>query len=267
MESIETSGEPQRQATVGPVDETRPASAFEPGLGRTVLLPLGFAVAFATRYGLGTSMTVAVGAAAPLIVLFAAAPALAAASARRFEGALASALATGDAPRLQAAWAQARLFRWFGPAAAVAEKRGLVAAVAGDPLAARRAYGEARAAHGAHAPLGVELGYGDACYALGDDAEATKAYRRVLAIDPTLHRVRRALAHALLRHGPAADAAEVLASCPEPPDPTEAHHYRLLRAAAYRAAGDPEAAKRWKKKAGRPRDDLARELAALGRAG
>ncbi|MEM9072651.1 MAG: tetratricopeptide repeat protein [Myxococcota bacterium] len=230
-----------------------------------MLLPLSFAVIFGVRYGLGTSLTLAFAVAAPLVLLFAVAPLLAARSRRRFERVLATALAAGDTELLEIAWRRARAFRWFGWPTEVLETKGLVATTLGDVEGARGAYQLAREAHGGVGSLGVELGLGDACYQLGDDPAAIEALRRVVTEDPTHHRARRQLAHALLRSGAdEGEALELLETCPEA-DGKGAHLDRMLRAAAYASVGDKESAKRWRKRAGKAKTPEAEALAALSK--
>lgn len=260
---------PQRsKAAVGAVPEVQPSrSRAEPSLARLGLLPLAAFVIVVARYGFGASFTLAMAAGAPLVLLFAVAPVLAARSRRRFERGLGMALARGQGGELEALLRAARAFRWFGSPGEVAEKEGLVASEAGDHARAKEAY--ARAAEGwrGPAPMAVELGFAHACFELGEDAKAVTSYRRVLAWEPTMRLARERIAQALLRAGldGEGEAHGWLEGLEEPANEEAAHRFRMLRAAAARSAGEKGEAKRWLKKAGKPRDEEARALRALAR--
>ena len=208
-------------------------------------------------------MTVAMASASPLIALFVISPWLAMRSQRRFDQVVAGALAMGKPGLLERAWSGARLFRIFGPPGEVWERRGLIAAVRGEHAEARDAYAAAKKSYERAAPISVELGLADACFELGEHADALAGYEQVLRWDPTLHRARRNLGFSLVALDRVEDAAPWLEGCPEPSG--DAHHYRLLRAAVYAAMGKRKEARAWRKKAGKPRDARARELAAVGR--
>lgn len=264
VQNIETMSQAQREAVSV---EAAPERASEPGradpsLARAGLLPLAFAVVFGVRYGLSTSLGVAMGVAAPLIVLFALSPWLAARSQRRFDQVIAGALAMGKPALLERAWSRAWLFRVFGAPGEVWERRGLIESVRGEHASARDAYGRAKKSYERVAPISVELGLADACFELGEHLDAVAGYERVLRWDPTLHRARRNLGFALAALDRIEDAEPWLEGCPEPSD---AHHYRLLRAAVYAAVGKRKQAREWRKKAGKPRDEQAKALAKLSR--
>lgn len=258
-------GQAQREAVSV---EAAPERASEPGradpsLARAGLLPLAFGVVFAVRYGFSTSLTIAMAAAAPLILLFVVSPLLAARSQSRFDQVIAGALAMGKPGLLERAWSRARLFRVFGAPGEVWERRGLIASVQGEHASARDAYAKAKKCYERTGPISVELGLADSCFELGEHLDAVAGYEQVLRWDPTLHRARRNLGFALVALGRAEEALPWLEGCPEPGG--DAHHYRLLRAAVYAAIGKHKQAREWRKKAGKPRDERAKELAKLSR--
>lgn len=253
-EAISVEAAPERAAEPGRAD---------PSLARAGLLPVAFAVVFGVRYGMGTSLTIAMAAAAPLILLFVVSPLLAARSQRSFDQVVAAALATGKPSLLERAWKRAWLFRIFGSPGEVHERRGLIASANEDWAEARDAYVAAKKSYERVAPISVMFGWADACFELEEYADAAEGYEQVLRWDPTLHRARRNLGFALVALDRIEDAEPWLEGCPEPGN--DAHHYRLLRAAVYATVGKRKEAREWRKKAGKPRDDRAKELAALSR--
>ena len=102
---------------------------------------------------------------------------------------------------LPARYARALGMRLFAPPAVRTERHAVVAAENGLSREARASYRRALREYGAQAPLRVLLGYAHASYALGDDDEAIRVYRSLLAQTGSLPGVQRNLAHAMVRRG------------------------------------------------------------------
>jgi len=250
-----------RVAAVQAVSEPRRAGFAEPSLARLALLPVAAVVIVATRFLFATSMTVAMAVGAPLVLAFVLTPVWASAAVKRFDRNLVTRFVQGDLEGARTLFRKARMMRWFAAPAVVAERRGRIEAEAGEPEAARTAFEEARDAYRGRPPVGVMLGLGDAAYMLEDDDVAIDAYQDVLAWDPTMNRVRVALAHSLIRSARAGEALRWLEGMPEPT--REVQRYRLLRAIAHDAAGEEDAARAWRKKAGTPKSPEAKTLRAM----
>jgi Flp pilus assembly protein TadD len=135
--------------------------------------------------------------------------------------------------------------RLFSPPAVRAERHALVAAENGRPEAARAGYRLVLREQGRHAPLRVLLGYAHACYALGDDAEAIRAYRELLEHAGALPGVRRNLVHALVRHGDSLREALELIERDATQDVAKERSAErdLLRAVAHAKLGERERAR------------------------
>jgi hypothetical protein len=218
-----------------------------PGLSvagaRELLLPLTLAVCFTAYYIAEAPFWVVVAVAAPMLVLYALAPAWAASSVERFDRDLVRLLATGQREALRARYAWALVMRWFAAPAVSAERRAVVAAENGRAREARADYRIALHHYGKRAPLRVLLGYAHACYATEDDAEAIRTYRELLEQVGTLPGVKRKLAHALVRRGEALREALALIDAEAPADggPTR-QELDLMRAVAYAKLGERERA-------------------------
>lgn len=225
-----------------------PATA-RPGLSlaglRELLLPLTViacgALYYLARVPGWTLALVAV----PMVVLYASAPLWAASSVARFDRDLVRLLSTGRRDALHRRYARALGMRLFAPPAVRAERHALVAAETGHMQEARASYRRAHREYGARPPLRVLLGYAHACYALGDDAEAIRTYRGLLAQTGSLPGVQRNLAHALVRHGESLrEALELIDSEPQSgAAPERKAELDLLRAVAHAKLGDRDTAR------------------------
>ena len=186
----------------GPMRRRRRAEA-DPSLLQAGLIPLALVLLFFLVYGMQLTFAQAAGGAAPLIVLFFLAPFWAKSSIARFDRDAVQLLTTDQHQKLDGRFARALGMRLFAPAALVAERRGMISAEQARPGEARRAYRKAIKGYEEPelAPVSVQLGYAHASYGVGDDAEAARVYRRLLASEGALPGVRRNLAHSLIRRG------------------------------------------------------------------
>lgn len=208
---------------------------------RELLLPLTVTVCFVLYYLVQAPFWSVVGVAIPLVALYSAAPSWAASSVARFDRDLVQLLSTGRRAALPGRYARAFGMRLFAPPAIRAERRAVVAAENGEPRAARTAYRAALHEYGNKgAPLRVLLGYAHASYALGEDAEAVRVYRLLVAQSGMLPGVRRNLAHALVRRGEALrEALELIEGEAGADEGTQRRHeLDLLRAVAHAKLGD-----------------------------
>jgi hypothetical protein len=174
---------------------------------------------------------------APLVLVYARAPAWADSSVASFDRDLVRLLSTGRRTALTGRYARSIGMRLFAPSAVSAERRALVAAENGLPREARASYRIAMQELGGRAPLRVLLGYAHACYELCDDGEAIRAYRDLLAQTTALPGVRRNLAHALVRRGEALREALELIDA-EGASSSQLLERELLRAVAYAKLGE-----------------------------
>jgi tetratricopeptide (TPR) repeat protein len=222
--------------------------APDPPLSRAALLPAALLAVFGLHFAAGLPFGFAVLGSAPFVALFLWAPVWVRRSADAFDRDAIRLLATGRSGELEARYARAVGLRMFGPIALRAARRAMVAAETGDAGAARTEF--ARAIGGwenlEDAPFALRLGYAHACHAVGDDAEAIAAYEKVLAERGALPRVRKNLAHALIRDGKGLrDALSVLdVADREASEATDKAELALLRAWALNALGQKKKAKR-----------------------
>jgi hypothetical protein len=203
---------------------------------RELLLPVTVLACFVLYYVLELPGWVVAAVAAPIVVLYALAPAWAERSVASFDRDLVRLLSTGRRASLPGRYARALGMRMFAPPAVSAERRAVVAAENGLPREARASYRVALHEHGRGAPLRVLLGYAHACYELRDDGEAIRAYRDLLAQTTALPGVRRNLAHALVRRGEA--LREALELIDAEGGSGHAPERELLRAVAYAKLGE-----------------------------
>ncbi|UJR79626.1 hypothetical protein [Sandaracinus amylolyticus] len=222
----------------------RPAEPAPPIL-RNVLVPISLVTTFALVYWVRIPLALAVLAVSPLIALFVLAPSWAAASMRAFDRDALRLRAAGRPSELRARFDRAIGMRLFGAPSSTAERLGDVLRELGDAAGARRAYQRAIETVGATPTLPMLLGLAHAAYGAREDAEAIGAYRRVLAIDATLPRVRARLAHSLLRRGAPADAADAheLLEAARPTSDAERTELALLRAYVEARKGKTSAAR------------------------
>lgn len=175
----------------------------EPAVLRAALIPASLVVVFFLIYGAELPFFVAASASVPFLGLFLIAPFWVRASTQRFDRDVVRLLTTDRKGDLPGRFRRAIGMRLFAPPAWVAERRGLVAAELGKPAEARQAYRRAMKGYDEPdlAPMPVLLGYAHASYALGDDIEAIRWYRKVLATQGPMPRLERNLGHALIRRG------------------------------------------------------------------
>lgn len=220
----------------------------DPPLSRAALLPVALVVVFGLHFAAGLPFGWAALASAPFVALFLFAPVWVRSSASAFDRDAIRLLAGGLPGELEGRYARAVGLRVFGPVALRAARRGMVAAETGDHAEARAEY--ARAIGGWEnpddAPFAVKLGYAHACHGVGDDGEAIAAYEKVLAERGALPRVRKNLAHSLIRDGKGLrDALAVLDIADrEASDAIDKAELVLLRAWALHALGQKKKAKR-----------------------
>lgn len=188
----------------------KPAEPEAP-ITRAALIPASLVSVFVLIYVAHLPFAVAAASSVPFLVLFVAAPIWARRSAASFDRDAVRLLTTDRKSDLPRRFARALGMRLFSPAAHVEERRGLVASELGEPREARRAYRKAMKAYEDvdDAPMGVLLGYAHASYALGDDVEAIRVYRKVLGAQGPMPRLERNLAHALIRRNE--DVADAMA--------------------------------------------------------
>ena len=179
------------------------ARAAEPdqSIWRAALIPLSLVVVFFLYYAAEVPFGAAASASIPFLALFLAAPLWARRSTTRFDQDVVRLLTTDAKDRLEGRLSRALGMRLFAPPAWVHERRGLVASELGRHGEARAAYRKAMKAYDdpEQAPMAVLLGYAHASYALGDDIEAIRSYRKVLATQGTMPKLERNLAHSLIR--------------------------------------------------------------------
>lgn len=173
----------------------------EQSIWRAALIPLSLVVVFFLYYAAQVPFGAAASASIPFLALFLLAPLWAKHSTTAFDRDVVRLLTTGGEERLEARLGRALGMRLFAPPAWVHERRGLVAAELGRHGEARRAYRKAMKCYEDpdQAPMAVQLGYAHASYALGDDIEAIRGYRKVLATQGPMPQLERNLAHALIR--------------------------------------------------------------------
>jgi len=228
-----------------------------PSLTRHALIPISVVLCFALVYVWRVEIWWIAAVGLPAIALYLAAPRLGRASMARFDRDALRLLAADREGELPARYARAVWMRLFAPPAAVAARRGLVAAETGEAYRARAAYRDAIAAYPEdRAPVAARLGYAHACYQSGDDAEAIRAYREILKRDGTFPSLERRLAASLAREGVDLDDAERLADAAHEQSPDD--EAKLVRALVLAARGRRGPARKLLKQA---RD--AEELEAL----
>lgn len=183
-----------------------------PALTRNALIPASIATCFVLVYAVEVRPFWVFPIGIAVMALYLAAPWIGKRSLARFDRDAVQLLARGRRADLEPRYRRALGMRLFAPPALVAERRGFVAAETGAPARAREAYLAALEGYGpGEAPLAVRLGLAHACYALGDDDEAIRAYRSVMNDAGGLPRVAQSLAHALARRGDDLNEAERLA--------------------------------------------------------
>lgn len=193
--------EPARSAarSVAPEPRSVSSAAPSPALARNLLIPGSIVTCFVLVYVVGVRVEAAVSLGLAAMALYVTAPALGRRSLARFDRDTVQLLARGRRSALPGRYRRALAMRIFAPPALVAQRRGMVAAECGHPEAAREAFREALEGWEGEAPLAVRLGLAHASFALGDDLEAVRLYRAVLAESPELPQVARNLEHALAR--------------------------------------------------------------------
>ena len=178
----------------------RPSEPEAP-ITRAALIPASLVSVFLLIYVAHLPFAIAAAASVPFLVLFVVAPLWAKRSAASFDRDAVRLLTTDQKSALPRRFARALGMRLFAPAAHVEERRGLVASELGEAREARRAYRKAMRAYDEpdDAPMPVLLGYAHASYALGDDIEAIRVYRKILGAQGSMPRLERNLAHSLIR--------------------------------------------------------------------
>lgn len=206
----------------------------EQSIWRAALIPLSLVVVFFLYYAGQVPFGAAASASIPFVALFLLAPLWAKRSTLRFDRDVVRLLTSDAADRLRGRLQQAVGMRLFAPPAWVHERRGLVASELGAHGEARQAYRKAMKGYDDpdEAPMAVLLGYAHASYALGDDIEAIRSYRKVLATQGAMPRLERNLAHALIRRDEDVREAMELLDRAEPQARTaeERTHVALIRA-------------------------------------
>jgi tetratricopeptide (TPR) repeat protein len=215
------------------------------GATRELLLPATLLGCFGLYYWGEFSFGSIMACAAPMLVLYAAAPLWAASSLAQFDRDSVGLLAARAPARLLTRYRRALGMRLFSPPALLAERRAMVLLECGDARGARAAYHEALEELGAAAPARVVLGQGHASFATGDDATAIVMYRRVLESVGALPGVERKLGHALVRKGEDLQAALALLTRAqrEVTDDKQRQELNLLRALAFAKLGETERAR------------------------
>lgn len=241
----------------------KPAEPEAP-ITRAALIPASLVSVFLLIYVAHLPFVVAAAASLPFLVLFVVAPVWARRSAAGFDRDAVRLLTTDRKSDLPRRFARALGMRLFAPAAHVEERRGLVASELGRAREARRAYRKAMKAYEDpdDAPMPVLLGYAHASYALGDDVEAIRAYRKVLGAQGPMPRLERNLAHALIRRNEdVREAMEMLERAEAQAGSSEAKSEIAL----IRALGDAKRGKRAsaKEALATPRDGEDETIAKL----
>jgi len=171
-----------------------------PSLTRHGLIPASLVVCFALIYWVKAAPFFIVLVGVLVVLLYVAAPRLGRRSMAAFDREALTLLASGREADLPATFRSCLFMRLFAAPALVAERRGLVAAETGEPAKARGAFRQALDGYPQEsAPVAVRLGIAHASYRMGDNREAIKQYRDVLARDGSFPRLARNLAHALAR--------------------------------------------------------------------
>jgi tetratricopeptide (TPR) repeat protein len=177
----------------------RPGTA-QPSVVRAALIPLSITTCFLLYYGVGVPFWAVLLASLPFMIGFSAAPKWAGASTRAFDRDALGLLAGKKYEALRTRYGRALGMRLFGPPAIAAERRGMIALESGDSASARASYQKAIDAYDdGEPPVSVQLGYAHACFALGDDDEAIRVYREVIARAGSLPKVQENLDRALAR--------------------------------------------------------------------
>jgi len=169
-------------------------------VARAGLIPLSIATCFVLYYVAHVPFGGVVLASLPFLLLFTIAPRWAKASTASFDRDVLGLLAQKKFDALRARYGRAVGMRGFGPPALAAERRGMVALESGDAQGARSAYQKAIDGYDdGDPPVAVELGFAHACFALGEDEDAIRVYRHVLARAGSLPNVQKNLDTALAR--------------------------------------------------------------------
>lgn len=228
-----------------PYDAVLMARPREPdqSIWRAALIPLSLVVVFFLYYAAKLPFGAAASASVPFLALFLLAPLWAKHSTTRFDRDVVRLLTTDAKGRLEGRLRRAVGMRLFAPPAWVHERRGLVASETGAHGEARQAYRKAMKGYEDpdEAPMAVLLGYAHASYALGDDIEAIRSYRKVLATQGPMPKLERNLAHSLIRRDEDLKEAMELLDRAEPKAQTPAERREI---ALIRALGDAKRGRR-----------------------
>lgn len=206
-------------------------------LRRHALLPTAMLACGALYYGAGASLGAVVGVACLFLLVQSWIGPWIRTSRERLDRDLLLLTAKGRSAELPARFDAAWGFRAFGPPGEVEDRRARALREAGEPIRAKLAYARALEGYGGAAPLSVVSGYGCAAYEAGDDATAIEVLGAALEAAPHLGELRTRLAHAMVRSGGDASAAEALF-------PEDAQERPLLRAIALVHAGELSRAKK-----------------------
>lgn len=190
-------------------------TAAAPSLARNALLPVSLVLSFVLWFWARLPLWQVALAVAPLLALFALAPAWGERSLAAFDRDALSLRAKGEHRGLRARLRRAWPALLFAPPALIAEREGMVYLETGDAARAHDAYRRASEAWGESAPLPVVLGRAHAAYLAERDDDAIRIYRRLEEVSPGLPKVAVRLADALARNGKAKDARAALDAAPK----------------------------------------------------
>jgi tetratricopeptide (TPR) repeat protein len=177
---------------------------------RHLLLPVGLVLAVVLRWRLGWGKGATFGVALSFVALsFLMGPMVGRAKVA-FDRALVRALQRGNRDALWPLYRRQWILRLFGERRFLAAKRGLIQMETGDPRGAADSFREAlRGASEAERPL-LDNYLANALYALGEDGEAERTFRKLLADGADQPQVYHHLAHGILRRGGKAKEAAAL---------------------------------------------------------
>ncbi len=177
---------------------------------RHLLLPAGLVLAIVLRWRFGWGKGGTFGVALSFVVLSLLMGPVVGRAKVAFDRALLRALQRGDRNALWPLYRRQWVLRAFGERRYLAAKRGLIQMEVGDPRAAAESFREAlRGASAAERTL-LDNYLANAQYALGDDADAERTFRKLIADGADQPQVYHHLAHGILRRGGKAKEAAAL---------------------------------------------------------
>lgn len=187
-----------------------PSGRFELSVRNLLILAVPV-VAAGLRWGWGVSGVWVTALLAPVIAFSFGLPPLLRWRARRFERQLLRLMQLRRKGELLGLYRRQILLRLFASPSYLAARRAMIHQELGNHLEARDAFRSALERTEENEKLPLLIGLGNACYALGEDADAEPVYREVLSRGARLPNVFHNLAHGLVRRDvKLADAIELL---------------------------------------------------------